>query len=166
MTVNCEGPVPHIQSMIWATDRIGIETLLYPTVAQMRRLRTSLKSMKTDTPVPDMESPGINSCPSEYWKAVAVEVYASPLIKAAGYNIDAMMTAFHANPNYQDECADVQDVLYEDKYFGINIHPYDTIFAKANRGTNALTLQKYTDWMDESKYSSYDHCGSRKTKES
>jgi hypothetical protein len=163
MTVNCEGPVPHIQSMIWATDRVGIETLLFPTDDQIAGLKTSLESMKPDTPVPEMETPGINSCPSEYWKAVAVEVYASPLIEAAGYKIDAMMTAFHANPNYEAECADIADVLYEDKYFGINLHPYDSIFAKANRGTNAETLRIYTEWMDESKYSSYDHCGSRKT---
>jgi hypothetical protein len=162
MTVNCQAPVPHIQSMIWATDRVGIETLLFPTEEQIDRLKGSLPPRKEDEPVPEMESPGINSCPHEYWKAVAIEVYATPLLKAAGYKIDAMMAAFHGSENYEDECTDYMDVVYEGAYFGMNLHPYDSIFTKANRGglTGTYAMEKYSEWMKARKYSSYDYCHS------
>ncbi|TVY58015.1 hypothetical protein LSUE1_G010034 [Lachnellula suecica] len=162
ITMNCEAPVPHIQSMIWATDRIGMETLLFPTEKQIETLKKILPRLKEGERVPEIKNPGINSCPNEYWDAVAVEVYATPLIKAAGYKVDAMMTAYQASDKYEEECMrnDYQDVLYAGKYFGMDIHPYDTIFTKANRDGNVVALEKFTEWMKDRKYTSYDYCHS------
>lgn len=70
------------------------------------------------------------------------------------------MTAFHMSEHYQEECREYKDALYENSYFGTNLHPYDTVFAKANRGTNALVLERLTEWMGGRKYSSYDYCPS------
>ncbi|CAG8960505.1 hypothetical protein HYFRA_00008225 [Hymenoscyphus fraxineus] len=162
MTFNCH-PNNHVQSMIWATDRVGMEILLFPTEAQIEATRASLPPHNPDEPVPPFTAPGINSCPHQYWDAVAVEVYSTPLIKAAGYDVDVIMTAFHKNDRYQEECfrnVDYKDTLYEGTYFGTTIHPYDTVFAKANRGTNALVLERLSEWIDGSGYSSYDHCPS------
>lgn len=159
MTFNCK-PANHVQSMIWATDRVGIEILLFPTAEQTEATRKSLPPFPDGEPVPPMDIAGINSCPHEYWSAVAVEVYSTPLIKAAGYDVDALMTAFHMSEHYQEECREYKDALYENSYFGTNLHPYDTVFAKANRGTNALVLERLTEWMGGRKYSSYDYCPS------
>ena len=73
-----------------------------------------------------------------------------------------MMTAFHGSENYEDECSDYKDVVYEGAYFGMNLHPYDSIFTKANRGglTGMYAMEKYSEWMKARKYSSYDYCHS------
>jgi hypothetical protein len=159
--MNCR-PVHHIQSMIWATDRIGLETLLFPSPELIEKFKESLPVKDPASPVPAMETPGINSCPHEYWKAVAIEVYATPLIKAAGYKVDAMMTAFHSatREEYEKQCVGNYDgdVLSNEHYYGISLHPYDTIFAKTNRGNDPLTLERMTDWVRGMNYSSYDHC--------
>jgi hypothetical protein len=144
--------------MIWATDRVGLEILLFPSEELQAKLKAGIKPFKDGEPVPPMEIPGINHCPHEYWKAVTVEVHATPLIQAAGYTVDAMMFASHMSENYLEECTDYPDPLYEGSYFGTDLHPFDTIFAKANRGTNQKVVDKLTEWVDGRKYSSYDYC--------
>lgn len=155
--MNCH-PLNHVQSMIWAIDRIGLEVLLFPTDEQTAKLKTLIPPREPTSPVPEMEVPGINSCPHEYWKAVAVEVHSTALIKAAGYKVDAMMSAFHSSPLYEEHCGSNGDVLLKDGYYGMNLHPYDTVFAKTNRGSDPLTLERLTSWTRGAKYSSYDYC--------
>jgi hypothetical protein len=157
MTLNCR-PLVHVQSMIWAIDRVGLEILLFPSEELQQKLKSSLKPFKDSEPVPPMEIPGINHCPHEYWKAVTVEVHATPLIQAAGYTVDSMMYASHMSEHYIDECANYPDPLYEGSYFGTDIHPFDTIFAKANRGTNQKVVDRLTEWVNGRHYSSYDYC--------
>jgi hypothetical protein len=148
--------------MIWATDRIGLEILLFPSQQLIQAFNASLPPHNDAGPVPAMETPGINSCPHEYWKAVAIEVYSTPLIRAAGYEVDAMMAAFHGNEKgtegYEKECLATGDVLFPGAYYGMNLHPFDTIFTKTNRGNDPLVLQRLTDWTKGRGYSSYDHC--------
>ncbi|KAF4626105.1 hypothetical protein G7Y89_g12056 [Cudoniella acicularis] len=140
MTFNCE-PVNHVQSMIWATDRVGLETLLFPTETQIEALKARVPIFPPEQPVPGMEVPGINSCPHEYWKAVAIEVYSTPLIEAAGYKAEAMMSAFHMSEDYEAECKDYPNPLYEGSYFGMTIHPFDTTAdAKTRQLTKNTTL--------------------------
>lgn len=135
-----------------------METLLFPTDKQVKALKDSLPPHPPNEPVPEMKNPGINSCPHKYWDAVAIEVYATPLLKAAGYRVSSMMAAFHSRDNYEDVCAHFPNVLYENSYFGMTLHPFDTIFAKTNRDANALTIRLLTEWADGRKYSSYDYC--------
>ncbi|TVY45436.1 hypothetical protein LOCC1_G007214 [Lachnellula occidentalis] len=160
ITMNCK-PLPHIQSMIWATDRVGIEVLLFPTETQIKALEASLPPFPDGEPVRTLEKAGINWCPHEYWDAVSVEVHGTPLIQAAGYKVDAMMVAFHKQAEFQASCKDdeaAQDPLYDEQYFGTNLHPFDTVFAKANRGSNAKTLDRLTEWTDGRNYTSYEYC--------
>lgn len=150
----------HIQSMIWAYDRTTIEILLFPSAPLVKKYREILGPYVLDpvTPVPAMTAPGINSCPHEYWDAVAIEVYATGLIQAAGYKVDAMMFAFHSSAKYQETCQENGDVLVHERYYGMDLHPYDTVFAKTNRGIGPLVLERLTDWTDGNGYTSYDRC--------
>lgn len=50
------------------------------------------------------------------------------------------------------------DVLYDGGYFGINVHPFETIFMKTNRNIGPVALEKLTSWMEGSRFSSYDYC--------
>ena len=161
--MNCEYQ-NHIQSMLWATDRTGLEALLFPTNATITALndRLAARPLPENSRVPPMKWPGINSCPHEYWDAVAIEVYATSTIRAAGYEVSAMMSAYHgqSREDYENTCVQTGDVYWpaENGYWGTDIHPFDTLFAKTNRGVAPTTLEKLTEWMDGRGYSSYDFC--------
>jgi hypothetical protein len=181
--MNCQAPVPHIQSMFWALDRAALETLLFPSDELVATFKESLPEKDPKEPVPEMESPGINSCPHKYWKAVAIEVYATPLLEAAGFEVDAMMSAFHGfgdalargesvdigggdvkkgtmrkGTGYESICGDTLDPLFEHQYWGTTIHPFDTVFAKTNRDSNMEIVERLTQWTAGRAYSSYDVC--------
>ena len=154
--MNC-GPRPHVQSMIWATDRVGMEILLFPSAALVTKYEKELAGKET-APVPKMKHAGINSCPHEYWDAVAIEVYATGLLEAAGYKVDPMMLAYHSSVHYETECMGGNDLQGHENYYGMDFHPYDTIFLKTNRGVNPLVLDRFTGWTDTWGYSSHDAC--------
>ncbi|EHK96794.1 hypothetical protein M7I_7502 [Glarea lozoyensis 74030] len=80
MTLNCK-PVNHVQSMIWAIDRVGLEVLLFPSEELQAKFKAGIKPFREGEPVPPMEIPGINHCPHEYWKAVTVEHTRAKLFK-------------------------------------------------------------------------------------
>jgi len=163
MTMNCMFQ-NHIQSMLWALDRPGLEALLFPTNESVVALEALLakRPMPENSPVPPMKTPGINSCPHEYWEAVAIEVYATSMIRASGYEVSAMMSAYHSQSQdeYEAICEMNGDVYWppEGGYWGMDIHPFDTLFAKTNRGIAPKVLQLLTEWMDGDGYSSYDFC--------
>jgi len=159
MTLGCR-PNAHVQSMIWATDRVGLETLLFPSEELKTKFFADLPPHDDTSPVPAPEVAGINACPHEYWKAVAIEVFATPLIRSAGYEVDVLMTAYKSIPEYETACRDRGDgdVLNTGKYWDMSIHPYDSIFTKTNREHDAVTVDKYTEWAEVRKYSSYDYC--------
>ncbi|KAM3081471.1 hypothetical protein ACMFMG_004933 [Clarireedia jacksonii] len=96
MTTNCR-PIFHVQSMIWATDSIGMETLLFPTNATVEKLPAMSYWHVTepeDAPE-ELHPPGINSCFHTHDPAVNAEIRAAALIEAAGYDSDIMVSAFH-----------------------------------------------------------------------
>ncbi|KAI9798826.1 MAG: hypothetical protein M1826_005655 [Phylliscum demangeonii] len=133
MTYNCK-PARHVQSMIWATDSIGLHLLL--------------------------SEQGINQCFHEHDPAVHAEVGATALITDAGYGVDVMMSAFHTRPDYARSCAH-DDVLWNDKYYGFNVHPYETLFAKTNRQIAPQQLDTLTAWHDDMAFSSRQACARR-----
>lgn len=149
MTGNC-WPSWHVQSMIWATDSIGLQALLYPP-----------KNHPLLPPgVNGTAEVGINGCFHTWDQAVHAEIFATKVIKAAGYKATVLMSAYYSDPNYEDNCdsGGNGDVLWNGRYFGTNIHPYETIFIKANRDIDPVLLDRLTKWQDASGYSSYDHC--------
>lgn len=50
------------------------------------------------------------------------------------------------------------DPNFNNRYFGFNMHPYETLFVKANRDVDIKMVSKLTEWHDRMKYSSYDKC--------
>ncbi|KAF3906009.1 hypothetical protein ABW21_db0204722 [Orbilia brochopaga] len=136
MTVNCQpwgrNIRPHIQSMILATDKIGIKILLENVLSQ---------------------------CFTKHEDAVQGEMNITSSITAAGYTVSAFMTAFSSDASgYMQHCTH-DDVLYEGHYYNTSLHPYETMFQKANRNINPLQLQLLTEWHDQSGYSSQPFCG-------
>lgn len=165
MTANC-WPSFHVQSMIWATDDIGIDILLHPPQAAVEALSTrphfDPESHEIVT-TPPPQAPGINACFHTWGSAVAAEISTTALIQAVGYKVDVMMTAFHGKDSYIEKCdSSVNgDVLFDKKYYGTNVHPYETIFLKSNRDIDPIGLEKLTEWTRGRKYSSYDYCSAR-----
>lgn len=128
--------------MILATDNIGLEVLLDPA------------------------SECLSTCPNDWGSAVEVEVRITGKIKEAGYKVDAMMQEFQGQADFADSCKGA-DRLWEGAYpdgerdgSGSFVHPYETLFFKANRGVQEKLLGKLTEWTDAAGYSSYDVCRS------
>ncbi|KAI1342426.1 hypothetical protein F5Y15DRAFT_412935 [Xylariaceae sp. FL0016] len=134
MTVNCT-PRPHVQSMLWATDHIGMDILLNPPS------NTTMEDGwgAANDPV------AFAGCYTEMIKAVHAEIGATGAIRGSGYQVSAMMSAFDRDQEYFDHCDEhPNDMLYTGMYFGASIHPYETIFLKANRGIEPATMDLLT----------------------
>ena len=154
MTANC-WPQIHVQSMILATDDIGMEVLLFPrpeAVEKMKQIPEYSGAQKKGWP----PYPGINDCFQHKIHAVRAEVGSSVLMTTVGYKLDAMMAAYHTG--YFEQCDSGAEFLNENTYFGISYHPYETLFFKTNRPVNEKVIDRYTEWTDASNYSSYDFC--------
>ena len=132
MTMNCRSDLPrHVQSMILATDSLGLATLLTPG--------------------------GIDNCPQDMNQAVYSETRLTSLIKADGYKVSVMMAMGNSYEGWVDDCAQ-GDVTVPGAYGGTNIHPYETMFVKTKRGADPKMLELLTKWHNGSNYSSYDYC--------
>lgn len=84
------------------------------------------------------------------------------LIRSQGYKVDVMLTSVHAySAEEYCEIADYPgDPLQPNQYFGSNVHPYEIIFAKANRGVEQTMLDLLTAWhYNMKKDASWDRCG-------
>jgi hypothetical protein len=153
MTANC-WPQFHVQSMIWATDIIGMTLLLDPP-----------PNASTQDPYGgsnDAVALAGAGCHAGWTKAAHARVGATALLRRAGYEVDLLMTAFHRSRDYIAECDTSQngDVLWNGKYFGTNVHPYETIFIKANRDIDPVLIKHLTEWHLASGRNSWDTCSS------
>lgn len=152
MTVNCS-PRYHVQSMIWATDTIGMGLLLDPELS---------KPSESDYWGTPDDGVGLSGCYNEYNQAVHAEIGSTSIITKAGYKADALLTSFHKDTDPETYCASimpaVQDTLREGAYFGFSVHPYETIFLKTNRGISPSLVASFTQWSDDMGYSSYERC--------
>ncbi|KAH8594130.1 hypothetical protein B0O99DRAFT_514685 [Bisporella sp. PMI_857] len=166
MSMSCD-PVMHVQSMIWALDRVGLETLIWPNAWTIENFRAiswpADHELDPTLPIPYLATPGIHSCPSQYWEAVSIEIHAALLIMAAGYKFDVMMEAYSAkkiHEGWEEECHKNSDMLQGGHYYGGNVNAFELLFMKTNRHSEALDeeLDRLTSWVDELGYSSWDHC--------
>jgi hypothetical protein len=140
MTLNCEYR-PHVQSMILATDDIGMSILLDPSLA--------LTASVDDYWGSSSDPVGLSACYNHHHKAVHAEIGTTALIRSQGYDVDVMMTAFHSETSIDEYCkvnSGSKDPLYTNGYFGTNVHPYETIFAKGNRNIDSVLLDRLTVW--------------------
>ncbi|KAF4922371.1 hypothetical protein CGCVW01_v005345 [Colletotrichum viniferum] len=153
MTVNCQ-PRMHVQSMILATDDVGMGILLDPAFAL---------SASQDDEFGSKENPvGLSGCYGDWNAAVHAEIGTTGLIMKAGYKVDAMMTAAHTVMGGVEaycEATQAGDVLFDKEYFGMNVHPYETVFIKANRDVDPWVLDSMTEWHLKMNTRSSDGCG-------
>ncbi|KAK0722321.1 hypothetical protein B0T26DRAFT_674041 [Lasiosphaeria miniovina] len=160
MTANC-WPRFHVQSMIWATDSVGIDLLLNPppSTNSSSKAATAAADQFGDATQPV----GLAGCYDGWDAAVHAEVGATALIRDAGYEVDVMMAAFHASANYIDECDSSAngDVLRPGAYFGTDVHPYELVFMKTNRGVNPVQVGRLTEWHLARNLTSWETCKSR-----
>jgi len=159
--MNC-WPNPHVQSMIWATDSIGIDLLLHPppSMTSSDEWNQRLPHISGWSETVDSTILGLNGCFESYYTAVLTEVGATSIIRNAGYEVDIMLTRFHSISHYMEKCDPTknEDVLRDKGYGGINVHPYETIFMKTNRGIDPLMLDTLSNWIDASNYTSQNVC--------
>ncbi|PSR88577.1 hypothetical protein BD289DRAFT_482077 [Coniella lustricola] len=194
LTYHCV-PNPHVQSMLLATDRVGMEILLDPLYAG---------SVPLDTPpwggaeIPVGYSVCYNNyaeavgqlglfiprlreqvqchlaavsnneaCSKKHWTNVLFQVHGeigmARLIRSQGYDVDVMLTSVHSYTpaEYCDKLGPLSDHLSPNNYFGSNVHPYEVIFAKANRGIDDELLGHLTDWHYQMNDTSWEKCGGR-----
>ncbi|KAM0332070.1 hypothetical protein ACHAQA_002339 [Verticillium albo-atrum] len=154
MTLNCQ-PRMHIQSMIMATDQVGLYILLDPALAASASVKDQFGA--ADDPV------GLSGCYQDWNAAVHAEVGTTGLIVEAGYQVDALMTALHSEGSAEEYCSahpESGDVLWDKKYFGGNVHPYETVFIKTNRNVDKELVAALTKWHLRLDTTSYTTCGS------
>jgi hypothetical protein len=135
-SLNCNhGKQQHVQSMIWATDSVGLDVIL--------------------------TSEGIAECFPTLQHAMNAEVRTTPLLRSKGYEVDVMLSVFQSVEDYKyADCTDGADFLYEGRYFGFTVHPFETLFVKSGRGMQERTLEMLSEWQGKSNYSSFDVCKS------
>ncbi|KAL8715349.1 MAG: hypothetical protein Q9220_000682 [cf. Caloplaca sp. 1 TL-2023] len=139
MTYNCAPFDRHLQSMILATDRTGLDVLMDPA------------------------SQALSTCPNDHKAAVEVEIRLTASIKKAGYQVDAMMQEFQKEADFSDVCMG-EDRNWQGAYDGgvkgqgMDLHPYEMLFFKANRHITEKLVDHLTTWTDEAQYSSYEVC--------
>lgn len=135
MTASCE-PKFHIQAMIWATDAVGMELLLYA------------KGAPADAYYDEMRTIGLGGCYKSRGQVMHGQIEATALIRSSGYQVDALMATFHKSSDHEKDCAkySIDDMYWDEYYYGTNMHPYETIFMKVNRNVDPITLARLTKW--------------------
>ncbi|KAK7734019.1 hypothetical protein SLS53_008014 [Cytospora paraplurivora] len=147
-------PAPHLQSMLLATDHIGMSILLDPTLAY--------SVPASDPPHGTFYDPvGFSKCYSDFNKAVHSEIGMARLIRSQGYKVDAMLTSVHilGAAEYCERAAWPTDHLWNGMYFGFNVHPYEMLFMKANRDIDPELVKRFTEWHLRDRSNSWDTCG-------
>ncbi|ROW11836.1 hypothetical protein VPNG_04927 [Cytospora leucostoma] len=147
-------PAPHLQSMLLATDHIGMSILLDPALAY--------SVPASDPPHGTFYDPvGFSKCYSDFNKAVHSEIGMARLIRSQGYKVDAMLTSVHilGAAEYCERAAWPTDHLWDGMYFGFNVHPYEMLFMKANRDIDPELVKRFTEWHLRDRSNSWDTCG-------
>ncbi|KAI1213009.1 uncharacterized protein F4807DRAFT_412556 [Annulohypoxylon truncatum] len=135
MKVTCL-PSFHIESMVWATDTIGMELLLDPPKG------SSVSDTLNENQDQVVASGGLSSKTKE---VVYSEIEATRMIMSAGYKVDILMPSFPRIEYHEEICAkgSAKDVAFGQQD---NIHPYETVFVKTSHDTDSTTVARLTDW--------------------
>ncbi|GAM90102.1 hypothetical protein ANO11243_081420 [Dothideomycetidae sp. 11243] len=137
MSGHCMFNIFQMQSMAFATDPQGLSVFL-----------------EEDT----------FACTDDHQEAITHEVHmAEKFWTKHGWESYGLLTALHGDPSYADTHAckstdQNEDHMFNNGYYGFNVHPFESIFTKMNRDINPEMMDKFTSWFDRMQYSSYDHC--------
>ncbi|TDZ16623.1 hypothetical protein Cob_v010452 [Colletotrichum orbiculare MAFF 240422] len=139
----------HVSSMIWATDQIGLEILMDPTLGHTNSV--------SDVFGGPGDSVGLSSCYNTLEKALHAEVGATVVIQESGYEVDVLMTSFH---NHHDDKAYCDSLSYDtvDPLRGSGLHPFDTMFMRPGNGMDPAFAGTVESWTADQNYSSYLRC--------
>lgn len=140
--------------MLLATDDVGMSILLDPGLA--------LSASADDFYGTSLDPVGFSACFTTMKKAVHAEIGITSLILSQGFGVDVMMTAPYSAASFDEFCdrsGRPDDFWYSGRYFGANIHPYETVFMKANRDIDPVLLDRLTEWHLRGNMTSWDTCG-------
>lgn len=140
--------------MLLATDDVGMAILLDQEIA--------LSASVDDFYGTKYDPVGLTPCFSSLKKAVHAEIGITTLIQSQGYDVDVVMTAPHTAESFEKFCelaGKPDDFLYKNAYLGTNVHPYETVFMKANRDIDPILLARLTEWHLQANMTSWDTCG-------
>ena len=158
MTINCVDVRPrHIQSMVLATDQVGLDILL-------GRDRESLISASNDTSSMTYTNTGIDACPQNMDEAVNIEVSLTPLIQSHNYTVRAMMAEYWSKQDYEIDCTNGDINAAKGAYEGGDLGVFETLFIKTRWGVEADQTERLTRWYDGAVDSgmsggAWDRCG-------
>ncbi|KAI1096479.1 hypothetical protein F5B19DRAFT_488438 [Rostrohypoxylon terebratum] len=147
MKANCL-PKFRIESMVWATDTVGMGLLLGPPKSSS---------------VPDMPDQNHNQVVAtgdhvrQMKQLIHHEVEVTRAIKSSGYKVDTLTSS--------PEIEDLQEICATDSIEGAaygnhdGVHPYETIFVKTSQDTDSITVARLTE-LHQSRYmnGSWDVC--------
>lgn len=122
---------PHVQSMLLATDQVGLDILL----TKDNWLR----------------------CPDDFFKAVDIEVETTMAIEDAGYGVEPVLSGYLDDREDIESCIH-SDQLQQGLYYGFTIHPFETMFTKTKRGADPGLIAKYSQWAMWENYTAEEHC--------
>ena len=153
MTINCvEGRPRHVQSMILATDDIGMKILLgLETTTNLDRGTTSasnVTSQHSSQTESQFRPLGLGACPSTYIEAVDLEVSLTPLILSHNYSATAMFALAHSWPDYIETCTNGDVNAGSGWYEGFDLTVWETMFIKTRWGVESKMVERITEWMD------------------
>ena len=133
-TINCHSGIDqHVQSMIWALDSYDLAAILEPEE--------------------------IGECFVNLESAMDAEIRTTRHVRSKGYEVDVMLQVYQTQKDYKfADCQDNVDYLFNNNYYGFNVHPFETLFVKTHRGVDSNMINIPSDWVDASGYSSYDAC--------
>jgi hypothetical protein len=141
----------HVQSMIIATDNIGIDILLGGDPTDTSNTPDILHAQEYGNPDSLL---GLSTCYTTRYRAVSAEISLTNLIYKAGYNVSVLMTAASTSPSFYEHCT-----IPEGWEF-LDVHPYESLFVKANRDIymDPSIIKKLTNIHYKLNYSSWEVC--------
>lgn len=104
-----------------------------------------------------LSSRTLGTCWTSEAEAKNAELHATQRVLDAGYKVDVMLDAFHATEDYATTC-EAGDPYFENAYYGINVHPFETMFYHPGRNLAPRPYELQTNWSDLMGYSSYAAC--------
>jgi hypothetical protein len=139
--------------MVLATDLVGMALFLDKNLAHSVGQADGWGT--SDDPT------GFTVCYKTMTQAQHGEIGLSDLVLSQGYEMDCMLTAVAAETpgQYCNKTQPPGDILFNDRYFGFNVHPYELAFVKNNRDINPIMIDNFTNWHMKRNTSSWDTCG-------
>jgi len=137
----------HVQSMIVATDDVGIKILLNGTITPEEEKSTGLLYTSSLR--------GLNTCPETYYKAINAEISLTNLITDASYQVDVLASQAGVKGYIDRKCPNGDSSPVK----GFNNHPYETIFVKVSKyAYDTITVDTLTKWHNSYNYTSWEAC--------